>query len=147
MKTATKVLSIIGAVCAFLGAVGFVICSILFLTFAGPYWTPYIVNMLKEGDIYSSLPGTPEEQAAAIQIIFLVTGISFIPGALVSVAGGILALVNANRLNFIIAVLTIVFGVLTGNMFLLVAGVLAIIAPKLHPEKNENNNNNQETNN
>lgn len=145
MKTGTKVLSIIGAVFAFLGAVGFIIGVIMFFVFADPYWTPYIINALKQGEIYSDLPGTPEEQAAFIQLIFKIAGAIFVPCALMSVAGGVLALVNVNKLNFALAVITIVLGVLTGNVFLIVAGVLAIIAPKLKPDNNNQNNQNNES--
>ena len=135
MKQATKIISIIGAVFSFLGAVGMLIGMIVLFVLAGPAMREMLIKAINEGSAHSSIPGTPEEQVAVIQLILLVTAITLIPLLLCAIAGGVLALINTTKENSAINVTIIVLGVLTGNAFLLVAGIFGLITPNMEQPK------------
>ena len=128
MKKASYILFIIGAACSFLIAFAFIVCSIVFFVFAGPNCTQMIVDGIRNGSIRSTIGGTPEEKAAIIQLVFLITAIVFIPGTLIAIASGVFSILGTKKESSVLYVLNIVFGLLCGSFFNLVAAIIGMIS-------------------
>lgn len=128
MRKVSNILFLVGGILAICTAFAFLCSAVVFYIFASPMTTDLIIKGLEEGNIHSTLPGTPEEVAAAIQIAFLIVAIMmtvFIVFAIVSVVVSFLARKeNASRALFI---LNIIFGLLGGSEVNVVGGVLALI--------------------
>ena len=70
MKSASKILIIVGSILSFLGFIGLIVTAIIFFNMAAPSNKDAIIASLKDGSMTTSYTGTYEEMATAIQALF-----------------------------------------------------------------------------
>ena len=98
-----------------------------FFVFGSPVFKDLIIRGLEEGSINSDFPGTIEQVADAIQIMFISMAITFIVLGIFSSANIFFSFKGRNndKKGFFIA--NIVLGVLSGNDINVVAAVFGLI--------------------
>jgi len=133
MRKAANILYLIGAIMSFAGTAIFLVAGIIFIVYCSPGLTQSIIDGLNNGTITSDFVGTTEEVAAQIQNLFLVLGFLFLSCSLFGIVGGIFALLAYKKPTRKLAILNIVFGVLSGSSSSginpsVVAGILTLIA-------------------
>ena len=97
MKKASDICLIIGGVLAILNAIGFLVASIIMFVFASPAFKQMVIEGLQNGSIKSSLPGTPEEVATALQVVFLGLGCGFLPFFLFAVLSAVFSFIAPKK--------------------------------------------------
>ena len=78
MKSASRILIIIGAVLSYLSLLGLVITAIVFFVLSGEGAKQMLLDGLRDGTVTSTFSGTTEEQVAQIQELFKILAIVFI---------------------------------------------------------------------
>lgn len=134
MKKASQILFLISGIFSIIYSVLMFVFSILFIVFSNPEFKQTIIDGIVDGTIHSSFPGTPAEQAAAIQEMFLVAGVIFIFIFMFSVANAVLSFIARNKHNTGMFVVNIVFGFLSGIILNSIGGILGLVY--LNQEKN-----------
>lgn len=115
------------------------LCSAPFFVFSAPFFKEYIVQGLESGASQSSFPGTPEEQATAIQIMLLCFGICSAVWIIPSVLCSLFSFKARKNPTKGALIVSIVFGsIVTG--FTVAGGILGLIA-KARQERNDRRNN------
>ena len=130
MKTATKVLLIIGGILAILSALSFLACGIVLVVFSGPQFYDMILKMIQDGTAHSSLPGTPEQQVATIQSAFLIAGIVLLVEVLFLAIQAVIAFMASSRRSNTLYIANIVIGVITLSVFNLAGGIVGLVQDK-----------------
>ena len=97
MKKASDICLIIGGVLAILNAIGFLVASIIMFVFASPAFKQMVIEGLQNGSINSSIPGTPEEVATALQVVFLGLGCGFLPFFLFAVLSAVFSFIAPKK--------------------------------------------------
>ena len=127
MKEASRILILIGLVFAVLGAVVTLAFAIFSIVAASPSSTSAIIDGLKNGTIHTSFVGTVEQQAAAIQRIFVgLSTIMFISFA-IEVGSSIFAFMANHRDSIGVTICALIFAILTGNIILLIGAILMLV--------------------
>lgn len=136
LRKISKILYLVGGIVSFVVA-GLLLFSGITTIVLGsvPMFRDYLADGIANGTITSTIQGTPTEIATYIQISVLATGIICLIIVLLSVANGILSLMARKTPTKYLAILNIVFGVLSDIGINIAASVLALIANK----KEENN--------
>ena len=127
MAKLSKTFLLIGAILSLVLVGTFIICGIVFLVFSSPAIKDMLVELLEKAEIHTDVPGTPEEQAAAIQAIFLAFGLVFMFLSLFSLASAIVAFAARKKPSTGLLVANIVLGLMSGE-FNAAGGILGIIA-------------------
>ena len=128
MKRLSRTFIRIGGILAIVYAATFVLCMVVFIVLATPVLTDALVEGFESGKATSDFPGTPEEKAAAVQIMFGVMAACF---GLVAGFGFASAIVSFKALKEErkgLYIANIVFGILSGSMLNTAGGVLGTIA-------------------
>lgn len=128
MRTASKILLLVGGIVSFVTAFTLFIVSIVFLVCSAPEAKESIVEGINNGTITSSFPGNPVEQAEKIQALFAILGIVFIIWVFLCIANGILALIGRSKQNKPMLIINIVFGILSCVTINFVGGIFGLIA-------------------
>ena len=139
MSKLSKTFLLIGAILSLIVAVTMVICGIVFLAFSAPAVKEYIIELLEQAEIHTDIPGTPAEQAASIQTIFMSIGIVFMIWAVVCVISAVVAFVGRNKQTNGLLVANIVLGLFSGE-FNTAGGILGLIANARIERNNRRNN-------
>ncbi len=130
MKKASDICLIIGGVLAILNAIGFLVASIIMFVFASPAFKQMVIEGLQNGSINSSIPGTPEEVATALQVVFLGLGCGFLPFFLFAVLSAVFSFIAPKKGTNVFYVLNIVFGVIGASIVNTVGGVIGLLVPE-----------------
>ena len=128
MKRLSKSFLRVGGIIDIVIAASMFITVIVFAILASPVFTDALVKGFENGTAHTAAPGTPEEQAFAVQIVFLglAVGFSFIVvGAIIASIFSFKAVKNYNK-GMLIA--NIVLGFACGSKFSAAAGILGTIA-------------------
>jgi len=140
MRKASNSLYMIGTVLTLFALPLFAILIFVSFSISSPGYLPNIVEEIKSGAINpGDLPGTPEEQALAIQAYFRTFAIVFLVFGILNVAKFVMA-ITAKRSNsnpFHITVL--VLSVLTVGPLLILASIFALVMNKKEGEVEEIN--------
>ena len=91
MRTASRILILIGAIFSIIMATTFVIVGLVFLGIAADKAS--VLEGIKNGLITTSTPGTPEEQAAALQLTFQIIASVFLVIAFISICNTVISFV------------------------------------------------------
>ena len=136
MKKAADILLIISAIVGFVSVAGLLIAAIAFFVFASPASSEIIRQGIENGSVNVGIQGTVEEKVAFAQGILGVTGGVLLVIALPTIIVSILCLVARKKdtQNWYIAI--IVLAIISGQVLMLVAGVLGIVALN-SPVRNE----------
>ena len=101
--------------------------AIALIVFSGPQYTSMIIEGLQNGSIQSTLPGTPEQVTAQIQLMFLVFGIVLaVEVAIISGSAAVAFLAKSKQTSGLY-IANIVLGVLSGSVLLIVGGILGLV--------------------
>ena len=128
MKNLSRIFLRIGAIFAIIFAVSLLLTTITFALLASPALKDALIEGFKDGTAHSSFEGTPEQQTAAAQLMFLIMSISF---GLVTVIEGLTAFFSFRAINKPTEgklVTAIVFGFFSSTMFPLVGGIFGLVA-------------------
>ena len=129
MKRIARTLIRVGGILAIVYAACFALAMVVFIVLATPVFTGVLVDGLSSGYNQSSFPGTPEEQALAIQIMFGCMAFAFALLAGFGLTSAIVSfkcLKEDNKKGLYIT--NIVFGILSGCYLNTAGGVLGVIA-------------------
>ena len=129
MKRIGRTLIRVGGIISIVYAACFALAMVVFIVLAAPVFTSTLINGLSNESIQSTFPGTPEEQALAIQIMFGVMAAVFGLLAGFNLACALVSfkcLKEDTKKGLYIA--NVVFGLLSGVYFNTAGGVLGIIA-------------------
>ena len=140
MRKASNILYILGAVLTLLALPIFVAMILVSFGIANPGYAQEIINGINSGAINpGELPGTVEEQAAAIQTYFRTAGIIFLVFGILNLGKFVMAITakRANENPFHITVL--VLSILTVGPLLILASIFAIVCNKKEGEVEEIN--------
>lgn len=91
MRTASRILILIGAIFSIIMATTFVIVGLVFLGIAADKAS--LLEGIKNGSITTSTPGTPEEQAAALQLTFQIIASVFLVIAFINICNTVISFV------------------------------------------------------
>ena len=140
MKTASKILMLIGAIFSCVLPAFYLITSIILLAFADPRFKNDIIEGLKNENINSSFTGSYEQVAEAIQLMFLIIGILLLVVMMFCIANAVLAFIARNKENKALFILNIIFGILSGiyvNSVGAIFGLIVVSKNNKIPEKIE----------
>lgn len=140
MKRIGRTLIRVGGILAIVYSACFALAMVVFIVLATPLFTQTLISGLNNETIQSAFPGTPEEQALAIQIMFgvMAAGFGLVAGfCLASVIVSFKTLKEDNKKGLYIA--NIVFGLLSGVYFNTAGGVLGVIAITRQERKDRRN--------
>lgn len=127
MRSASRILIIIGAVLAFLSLLGLLIAGIVFLVLANPEARQTILDGLSSGAITSSFTGSTEEQAQQIQELFKILGIVFIALSAVYLVSPIVSLIASGKNSKGLYILGLVLSVLAFDLFLILGNAFGLV--------------------
>ncbi len=128
MKKAADILLIISGIISIVWAVGYLIAAIVFFILSSPQFGQYIIDGLNNGSIHSTIPGTPEQQVAAIQLAFLIVGIVMAIALAFSIACAVFSFIGRNKRSTVSYVLIIMFSVLSGTIVGLVGSIFGLVS-------------------
>ena len=128
MKRLSRTFIRIGGILAIVYAACFALCMVVFIVLATPVFTGVLVEGFTSGKATSDIPGTPEEKAAAIQIVFgvLAAVFAFLSGF--GIASATVAFKALKQDSKGLYITNIVFGILSGSMLNTAGGVLGTLA-------------------
>ena len=129
MKTASKILLIVGASISMIMAVTFIIFGIVFV-FMGidPQAKADIINGIENGTVHPSFTGTTEEQAVYIQAMFFALGFVFVIWAALLVLGGTFSFISVAKKKTPLYILAIVFGIISCVFLNSVGAIFGLIS-------------------
>ncbi|MBR3617431.1 MAG: hypothetical protein IKN46_02010 [Acholeplasmatales bacterium] len=91
MRTASRILILIGAIFSIIMATTFVIVGLVFLGISADKAS--LLEGINNGSIRTSTPGTPEEQAAALQLTFQIIAYVFLVIAFLNICNSVISFV------------------------------------------------------
>ena len=126
MKTASRILLLIGAILSCVET--FVYCIMGFI-FIGMGSSPEVKeDLIKEYNTVNNPSVTPEEYAKAIQSFFVALGVVFVIAAILCIINAIIAFVARSKGNKPLMILNIIFGFLSSCIINAVGGIFGLIA-------------------
>jgi len=128
MRKASNIIFLVSAIVSIVAVISLLITSFVFLAFTTPEAKEEIIKALQDGRMTTSVPGTINEQADAIQAIFKTFGIVFLFASAFGVANTVICFVARKKHTTAILVLSIVFGVLSFVEINIVASIFGFIA-------------------
>ena len=141
MKRIARTLIRVGGILAIVYAACFALAMVVFIVLSTPVFTQALVDGLSTAKFQSDFPGTPEDQALAIQIMFgiMAACFAFLAGfGLASAIVSFKCLKEDSKKGLYIA--NIVFGILSGSYLNTAGGVLGTIALTRQERKDRQNN-------
>ena len=127
MKNLSRIFLRIGAIFGIIYAASFLLVTLMFAIFASPAFKDVLVEGFANGTAHSSFEGTPQAQAEAVQIMFLIMAISFGVGGAVEVASTVFSFRAIKQPNETSLILAIVFGAISATSFPVAGGILGLI--------------------
>ena len=91
MRTASRILILIGAIFSIIMTTTFVIAGLVFLGIAAD--KANLLEGINNGSIRTSTPGTPEEQAAVLQLTFQIIAYVFLVIAFINICNTVISFV------------------------------------------------------
>lgn len=128
MRKASNVIFLVSAIVSIVAVIGLLITSLVFLAFTTPEAKEEIIKALQDGRMTTSVPGTLNEQADAIQAIFKAFGIIFLFASVFGVANTVICFVARKKHTTGVLVLSIVFGVLSFVEINILASIFGFVA-------------------
>ena len=127
MRKIGNILLLIAGILTILGTVGYIVASIMLFVFSGPAYKDALIEGLTNGTIHSSLPGTPEQVAGEIQVIFLAFAIVCAVEVLFAIGCAVVAFLARSKQSSGLYIANIVLGVLNGSIFSIIGGILGVL--------------------
>ena len=128
MKKASRILLLVGAIVSIFYVVVFGILSIVFGIFGSDAAKQAIIDGLNDGSIKTSIQGTPEEIASALQAVFAALSVVFVLFMIASIACAVISFIARAKQNRPMYIVAIVFAVISGTLFGIPGGIFGIVA-------------------
>ena len=141
MKKASRILLLVGAIVSIFYVVVFGILSIVFGILGSDTAKQVVIDGLKDGSITTSIQGTPEEVAAALQAVFSALSIVFVLFMIASIACAVISFIARAKQNRPMYIVAIVFAVISGTVFGIPGGIFGIVALAQESKANAIENN------
>ena len=127
MKRASNILFKVGIAVQFVLMGTFISLGLFFLLFTSPGMRDIIIQGLEEGWIETTMEGTPEEIAAAVQMVYGALAAVFIPIAILALVSALLCIKAVKRPSRGVYIANIIFGALTDSGLPIVGAILGLI--------------------
>ena len=128
MKKAADILLIISGIISIVWGIGYLVAAIVFFILSSPQFGQLIIDGLNNGTIHSTIPGTPEQQVAAIQLIFLTIAIVMTIALAFAIACSVFSFLGRSKKSTVGYILIIAFSVLSGTIVGLVGSIFGLIS-------------------
>lgn len=137
MKKASSILYLVGAIVSIILIVTFGALASLYIVFALPEFKNAIIEGLQNGSIKSSIQGTPEEVATAIQHMFVIMGTIFSIVAAFNIVNTVICFLSRKVNNHTNSVLNIIFGLLSFTEVNAIGGIFGLIDERIEDSREE----------
>lgn len=137
MKKASSILYLVGAIVSIIFIVTFGSLAVLYIMFALPEFKNAIIEGLQNGSIKSSIKGTPEEVATAIQHMFVIMGTIFSVVSALNIVNTVICFLSRKVNNHLNSVLNIIFGFLSFTEVNAIGGILGLINERIEDSREE----------
>lgn len=127
MKKASNILLLLSAIFGIFGVITLVIVGAMFLVFTSPEAKEAIIKGIQDGTIHTTLPGTIEEQAVAIQGMFMGIGIGLLIGAAVTVGGVVIYFLARSKDTMALYITALVLSILGGSILAFLGSLFGLI--------------------
>ena len=127
MRKASEIILLVGAIVSIVAAVVYATIGGVFAAL-GALPTEEVVKAIQDGTWRTDVPGTVEQQAEAIKLIFTGLGVMFLVFGVLCVPNAVFGFMARTRKTQALYVCNIVFGVLSGTEITLVGGIFGLIA-------------------
>ena len=125
----SKVLMTVGAILEIVAAVSVFICSIVFFVLAAPALKEFVLDLINRGVIHvqNNTGVSNEDILTIVQGIFIAVGVTLLLLVPLFVVAAVIGFKGREPKDRGILIANIVFGAITSEYFLLVAGILGVI--------------------
>ena len=130
MKSASKVLIILGSIFSFIGVLVLLIFSIVFFVTSSNGGRDALVEGIKNGTITSSYTGTPEEVADAVQVMARILAMVFLSISLIYLIAPIISLIAMGSDSKTMHIVALVFSILGFDVILILGNIFSIATPE-----------------
>ena len=137
MKKASSILYLVGAIVSIILIVTFGALAGLYIVFALPEFKNVIIEGIQNGSITSSIKGTPEEVATAIQHMFVIMGTIFSIVSALNIVNAVICFLSRKVSNHTNSVLNIIFGFLSFTEVNAIGGILGLINERIEDSREE----------
>ena len=137
MKKASSILYLVGAIVSIILIVTFGALASLYIVFALPEFKNVIIEGIQSGSITSSIKGTPEEVATAIQHMFVIMGTIFSIVSALNIVNAVICFLSRKVSNHTNSVLNIIFGFLSFTEVNAIGGILGLINERIEDSREE----------
>ncbi len=127
MKKVANILFLVAGILSIVLTVTWISLSVMFFVFGSGAFKELIIKGLEEGWAHTDFPGTPEEAAFAIQIMFISMGASFLFAGILSGINIFFSFRGRNNDKKSIFICNIIFGIMSGNDVNVVAAIFGLI--------------------
>ena len=128
-KTLKDIFSLIAAIFASIASLLLLGSGVLFIVLASHNATDFIVEGLRNGTINTTMNGTPEEVAQALQAtLFPALAIVMFIIFAFALGGAILCFLQRGKDSEGLSIAVLVLGVLSGDIIVILAGVFGILS-------------------
>jgi hypothetical protein len=129
MRKASKIILIVGGIITIVTSLVLLGVGFIFkdMGTSESYYN-YTVEALKNGNLHSSFPGTPEEQATQVQLMYMIYFSVLMYFAIAGVIAGTYAICINSSKNKALFIVDIILGALSITAVLIVGGILGLVA-------------------
>ena len=127
MKKASNILLLLAAIFGIFGVITLVILGAMFLMFTSPDAKEAIIKGIQDGTIKTDLPGTIEEQAAAIQVMLMGVGVGFLIASVFMVAGVVIYFLARSKDIMALYITGLVLAILCGSILGFLGALFGLI--------------------
>lgn len=140
MKSASRVLIIVGSVLCFIGVLALLITGFVLLGMSAEGNRAAIVDALKDGSMTSSYTGSPEEVAEKIQILFKALGIVFIIISVFYIVTPVISLIATGKDSKTLYIVGLIFSIVTVDLILILGNAFGLADSSTNTNTNTNTN-------
>lgn len=126
MRTASRILILIGAIFSIIMATTFVIVGLVFLGIAADKAS--LIEGINNGSIKTSTPGTPEEQAAVLQLTFQIIAYVFLVIAFINICNTVISFVSRKVQSNALYITCLILGFLSFVEINSIGSIFGLIA-------------------
>ena len=133
MRTASRILILIGAIFSIIMATVFVIVGLVYLGIAADKAS--ILEGINNGSITTSTPGTPEEQAAALQLTFQIIACVFLVIAFINICNTVVSFITKKVQSNALYITCLILGLISFVEINSLGSIFGLIANKKETTK------------
>lgn len=137
LRKISRVLYLVGAILSLVYSLTYFVGGIVFIVLGClPQMKDALIEALQNGQMTTTFTGSLTEQAAAIQLVYIIVGVIFVLSVAILIVNAVLGFIGRAKDAKAISIMNIVVGVLAGVNFNVAGGILSLISKSLE-KKNE----------